>query len=269
MLMSIVLTLTSTRTNTLPADLGRAVYAEMLQQIKARDGQLAQTIHERNAPVPFTCSSLLGARRQDNNIEVLTGQEYEVRVTGLWEPVSHILESFLLDKPQTTWTIHHHTFEQTSATDDSKQHPWAGRAHYEELAAFYLASSVEPTRQIRLQFGSPTAFKSNNLQVPIPMPNLVFGSLVDRWNAFSPIVLSPDIRRVGEGMVGISRYELRSLPMAHKNGALHIGGVGDVTYSIFSKDRYWLSAMNMLADFALYSGVGVQTATGMGQVRRV
>ena len=54
-----------------------------------------------------------------------------------------------------------------------------------------------------------------------------------------------------------------------KNGALRIGGVGQVTYTALDDDRYALAALNMLADFALYSGVGVQTATGMGQCRRV
>ncbi|RIK35422.1 MAG: CRISPR-associated protein Cas6, partial [Chloroflexi bacterium] len=46
-------------------------------------------------------------------------------------------------------------------------------------------------------------------------------------------------------------------------------GVGQATYVAVAADRYWLAVLQMLADFALYSGVGVQTATGMGQVRRV
>jgi hypothetical protein len=45
--------------------------------------------------------------------------------------------------------------------------------------------------------------------------------------------------------------------------------LGQVTYTALDDDRYGLAALNILADFALYSGVGVQTATGMGQCRRV
>ncbi|MBX3015615.1 MAG: CRISPR system precrRNA processing endoribonuclease RAMP protein Cas6 [Caldilineaceae bacterium] len=33
-------------------------------------------------------------------------------------------------------------------------------------------------------------------------------------------------------------------------------------------DRYWLATLNMLADFAFYSGVGVKTTIGMGQAWR-
>jgi CRISPR/Cas system endoribonuclease Cas6 (RAMP superfamily) len=48
-----------------------------------------------------------------------------------------------------------------------------------------------------------------------------------------------------------------------------IGGVGRATYTALGGDRYWLATMQMLADFALYSGVGVKTTIGLGQVRRV
>ena len=98
---------------------------------------------------------------------------------------------------------------------------------------------------------------------------LVFGSLVERWNTFSPVPLSPDMRRFGEEVMAISQYNLRSVPVTQKNQALRIGGLGEVTYRAMSSDRYWLGVMHMLADFAQFSGVGVQTATGMGQVRRM
>jgi CRISPR-associated endoribonuclease Cas6 len=107
------------------------------------------------------------------------------------------------------------------------------------------------------------------MTVPVPMPGLVFGSLVERWNAFSPITLSPDMRRYGEEVMAISQYSLRSAPVAQKAQGLRIGGVGEVTYRALSSDRYWIGVMHMLADFALFGGVGVQTATGMGQVRKV
>jgi CRISPR-associated endoribonuclease Cas6 len=83
------------------------------------------------------------------------------------------------------------------------------------------------------------------------------------------VTLSPDMRRFGEEMVAISRYRLESRALEQKNGALRIGGVGQATYTALGGDRYWLSVLQMLADFARYSGVGVQTATGMGQVRRL
>ena len=77
------------------------------------------------------------------------------------------------------------------------------------------------------------------------------------------------MRRFGEEVMTISHYHLRSVPVAQKAQGLRIGGVGEVTYRALSSDRYWLGVMHMLAAFARFSGVGIQTATGMGQARKV
>jgi CRISPR-associated endoribonuclease Cas6 len=106
------------------------------------------------------------------------------------------------------------------------------------------------------------------MTMPVPLPGLVFGSLVERWNAFSPVALSPEMRAYGEEVMAISRYRLESRAVEQKNQAVRIGAVGQATYRALAGDRYWLGVMNMLAGFALYGGVGVQTTTGMGQVRR-
>lgn len=77
------------------------------------------------------------------------------------------------------------------------------------------------------------------------------------------------MRRFGEEMVALSNYRLESQVVPQKDGSPLIGGVGRATYTALGGDRYWLATMQMLADFALYSGVGVKTTIGMGQVRRV
>ena len=125
----------------------------------------------------------------------------------------------------------------------------------------------EQTDRVKLHLGSPTAFKSAGHHFPLPLPELVFGSLADRWNAFSPVVLSPEMRTFGHETIGISDFNLRSQRTSTKDEGMVIGGVGRVTYRLFTADRNWLAQVHMLANFAVYSGVGVKTAFGMGQVR--
>ncbi len=269
MLVSTVLTLTTPRRGTLPAALGRAVYAEVLGQIDRRDPALARQLHAWNGPVPLTCSSLLRARRQGRDIHVGPGETYDLHITGLVEPVSQLLHSLLLEAPQATWTIHNHPFELQSVTCDPAGHDWAGMADYQQLAAVHLLNVDAPANRVTLHFDSPTSFKSGGMQVPIPTPDLVFGSLVDRWNLFSPIPLSDEMREFSRTCIAVSRYNLHTVPVPQKNRSFRIGAVGDVTYTALAGDRYWRGAMQMLADFALFSGVGVQTTNGMGQVRRV
>ena len=78
---------------------------------------------------------------------------------------------------------------------------------------------------------------------------------------------------MAEQMIGISRYELRSIPVSQKGNGLRIGGVGRVDYTVVDEqaqqDRKTLGILQTLADFAFYSGVGIEAAKGMGQCRRL
>jgi len=269
MLISIVLTLESDTPATLPGHVGRANYAAALARLNQMDPALGGRIHGGDGPKPITCSGILNGRSNRDGMEIVPGQPYYLRISGLTGEVSQTLAAGLLADRPLLWELDHHPFRVTGTTADSAVDGWAGQSSYESLAAHQMLQGGQPQNTATLDFVSPTAFKSGGMQVPIPLPDLVFGSLVERWNAFSPVVLSPEVRRFGAEMVAISRYRLESRPVAQKNQALRIGGQGQVTYRALGGDRYWLGTLQMLADFALYSGVGVQTATGMGQVRRV
>jgi CRISPR-associated endoribonuclease Cas6 len=275
MLVSIVLTLTPEMPAALPLELGRAVQAETLARLGQADPALAEAIHAGDGPKPLTCSGLVAAepapepRHPTESVAVRPGSRYFVRVTGLVEPVSQALFAGLVERPPARWTLHGQPFRVLEAICDAARDGWTGQASCESLAAAALQRGDRLPHTVTLEFVSPTAFKSLEMQMPVPLPGLVFGSLTERWNTFSTVALDPDLRRFANERVAISRYWLESKPVPAKNGALRIGGVGQVTYTALDDDRYALAALNILADFALYSGVGVQTATGMGQCRRV
>lgn len=268
MLIAIVLTLVSPTVKTLPGFLGRANYAATLARLGEFDPALAQRIHDGDGPKPLTCSSLLGMQGSAKGITVTPETPVQVRITGLIPEVSAALTHVLIEQPPETWELETHRFLVQEVICDPARHAWSGSTSYERLAAMQLAQPEGVDRQVTLEFASPTAFKSKEMTMPVPLPGLVFGSLVERWNAFSPIALSPEMRRYGEEVMAISRYRLESRPVVAKDGGQRIGGMGTVTYRALSGDRYWLGVMNLLADYALYSGVGSQTASGMGQARR-
>ena len=129
-------------------------------------------------------------------------------------------------------------------------------------------------------FSSPTTFRSGGRFLPFPLPELIFGSLLDRWQTFAPIALHPEVRRFAEEAVVLSQYKLRTRSMPYKQGSKkqddqgqrggwQIGFTGRVVYTVMNPDRYWLNVLHLLATFAFYSGVGYQTGTGLGQVRLV
>lgn len=282
MLTAIRLNLIAETETQVPASVGRASYAALLAHFAARDPALAQSLHDGDGPKPVTCSNLIGAQRgsaargagsqprSDSEFRTLrAGEAASLRYTALTAETSALLRRVLLEEPPESFRLDTATLRVTGALCDAAADAWTGSTSYEALAAEQITRLEGPDRSARLHFASPTAFRSAGRTVPVPLPGLVFGSLVERWNAFSPVGLSGEMRRFGEEMIVISRYRLQSEAVAHKGDGLRIGGVGEVTYRALNADRYWVGVMQMLARFALYAGVGAQTTTGMGQVRMV
>jgi CRISPR-associated endoribonuclease Cas6 len=97
---------------------------------------------------------------------------------------------------------------------------------------------------------------------------LVYGSLVETWNTFSPVAVSDEARRFADECLGLSRYHLSTRAVSGKRGSVQIGFVGKCQYTALRRDRYWQGVIQLLTDYAFYAGVGYQTTAGMGQARR-
>jgi CRISPR-associated endoribonuclease Cas6 len=268
MLISFLLNLTPERDATAREHLGRACYAEVLYTMERRDPDLAHAIHDRKGHKPLTCSGLIGGVQQPNGIRLRQGEACAVRITALNEPTAACLAAVFWQSRPSSLALQGIPFAVTGVTCDEKVDAWTGQTSYEALAA-PLFSPTPPPQQVTLEFVTPTSFRRKEMNMPFPLPELVFGSLADKWNFFANTVLSDDLRRFAEEKVAVSRLRLDSYAVEQKNAALHMGSIGRVTYAITGGDRYWQAAVEVLAGFALYSGVGVKTTTGMGQVRRI
>lgn len=273
-LLSLVLTLAPLATEpaaperSLPVWWGRAAHALLLDVAKQADPALSARLHDApSGPRPYTVSNLIGPGGRRG---LVPGSNYSLRFTALQADVSAMLLQAAAEGPLAAGKhiqLDYVFFEIRAAAWDSAVHPWAGSASYSDLGAAYLLAKQPPPRRITLQFASPTTFKSNELHVPIPLPGLAFGSLLDRWNAFAPITFPPEVRRYAEECLAVSRYELHSRPVVLKESGLRVGGVGQVSYTAVNYDRYWMSVIAALASFAQYSGAGAGTAMGLGQCR--
>ncbi len=250
----------------LPTWWGRASQALALQVFDVLDPALAAALHEGSSLRPFTASTLMG-RMADGRLD--PEGRYALRFTGLTEPVSRLLAQAVQPggplAPGVTLQLDYQPFRVEAAQTDG--HPWAGQAGYAELAATTLTG--DPPRRIGLLLASPTSFRSAGKQVPLPLPELVFGSLVDRWNAFAPLAFPAEARRYAAECLAVARYSLRTRPVGGKEGALRVGALGQISYVTLNYDRYWMGVLAVLADFARYSGVGGGVTMGLGQVRRM
>lgn len=269
-LLSLVITVRPAEPISVPGYLGRAAHALLLRWLHETDPTLARQWHDADGPKPFTCSPLIGEGRMGRDgVRRLTPERtYWLRLTSLDPAISAALLARQA-QPPVSIELDRVPLAVESVTVDPDEHPWAATAKYEDIAAPYLLARQDAPRRVRLRFTSPVTFRQRELNVPLPLPGLVFGGLADRWNAFSPVAIGPEVRRYAEECVALSSFTLRSRGMPIKNGGLQIGAVGEAGYVAVTFDRYWMSALGLLADFALFAGVGRMTTSGLGQARRV
>jgi CRISPR-associated endoribonuclease Cas6 len=260
-LLSLVLTAQPLTRDYRPRPLGRALHAILLRSLQQEDAALAQAIHDSSGPKPFTVSDLFEHEGQ------LT-----LRLTALTRSVAQTLIQAVTVgalQPGAMLNLDGLKLRVTGVVTRREQHLWAGQASYGALALPWLYQQAEPEIRLAFEFASPVTFKSNDMNVPVPMPQWVFGGLLDRWNTFAPVPLPEIVREFAALRKALSRYELRTVAVPFKPGTVKFGAVGYGVYTAPHPDEALLSALNLLSDFAFYAGVGAQTTMGFGQCRPV
>ena len=274
MLLSWVLTLQPEEPATVPANLGRAVHAWFLGRVRAADPALADEVHGGAGQRPFTVSNLWELGRVRGPEAALSPEQgYTLRVSTFSPALSRVVKAQVIPDLPATLTLADAAFKVTASTTDPGVHRWAAEATFEGLVQqFTLARDVP--RRVGLRFASPTAFRVTGKKraVPLPLPALVFGGLLDKWNAFSPIQVHPEVRRFAEECLVVSSYRLQTRTVAFGPGGergIVPGFVGHCRYYVEAPDRYWIGLVQLLAGFSLYAGVGLRTTMGLGQARKI
>jgi CRISPR-associated endoribonuclease Cas6 len=163
-------------------------------------------------------------------------------------------------------TLHDQPLRVERIITTAEEDVWAGVCDYGDL----LPKASQPPRTVSFQFASPTSFnKTGGQQIPLPLPEYVFGSLVDRWTRFSSVGLHPDLKKLATECVVISQYrtDTRQISFERALRGSVVGFVGDVTFTLQTSDSVLRGQLHTLAAYALYAGVGTRTAQGLGQVR--
>lgn len=122
-------------------------------------------------------------------------------------------------------------------------------------------------RFVQLEFLTPTSFKMGGKYVFIPDSTLILSGLVKKFDAFSETVKSGDEQLLKEIAQSVSVHDFRISSRYFSVERVKIPGFyGTVTMKVSGSETL-VKFVNMLADFAEFSGVGIKTALGMGAVR--
>ena len=266
---------------------GRHYHALFLNLVSSVDRTLGDILHDSTADKAFTLSPLqvkLDPPRYTDRkytdkkyidkrkIHILQYQQHKPISpnTTCWWRIS-LLDDTLFGKltqlwlninPEQPWHLGSADLFITSiqGTPQSIQ-PWANACSYSQL--YDRASNTEKT--INFVFATPTAFRQGSYDSGLPTRDLVFRSLLKRWNKYSGIEFDSEFIE----SIYPSFFNIKT-EVASDSRSKFIGCVGEISYRIMGNvDAEAIKKINTLADFALYAGVGRKTPMGMGMVRRI
>jgi CRISPR-associated endoribonuclease Cas6 len=270
MLASLVFQLNPSREATLPKTNGHKVHGAFLDLMGQLDRDLADRLHADEPAKPFTVSALRGGTQQGKEVAVAPRDSCSVRVTSLDARLS--AELLGGDLPGRTLRIGAATFTISAVCSTAGKHEWARRDSFETLARRFANSESDSSSALNVAFESPTTFKRGNRSLPLPVPALVFGGVVQKWRRHAP----PSLRDVFDGWtldggtapVLLKRHTLRTHMLLFGENRQQTGFSGETTFQLpRSADDRFRGLLQLLGAFAFYAGVGYRTPWGMGQVR--
>jgi CRISPR-associated endoribonuclease Cas6 len=257
---------------------GRHLHALFLELVQSVDPELATALHQQSSEKAFTLSPLqvAGGRSQvtgkgrivdgvlqfQHDRAIPAGTPCWWRISLLDETLFGRLTHLWLNlNTQKSWHLGISDLEVVNILGTPQvAQPWANFVTYAQL--YEQASDCD--RQIHFSFCTPTTFRVSDYDCALPTKDLVFQSLLKRWNHYSA---NPFSKTIIESVYP-SFFEIRT-EIAIDSRSKFIGCVGELSFQILGEiDPLIIKQINTLADFALYAGVGRKTPMGMGMVRR-
>lgn len=140
--------------------------------------------------------------------------------------------------------------------------------HVDQQPATYAALLGAPAeRRAELTFLSPTLFTRSGRWIPLPDPDLIYRSLLRRWNQYAPAPFhEPVVKELLDAVV-LTAHDIATRPVALSRGN-RIGFTGQATVTLLGDPSpEATAAFSALTRFAAVAGIGAQTTHGLGYVR--
>ena len=204
----------------------------------------------------------------------------QIRITllddGLYPHVSQFFLQHLSGVPRLRLGRSELAVARVMTTPESGE-PWAGFARFEEL----LASASEDETAWHIQFVTPTAFKSGDADMLLPVPRLCFQSWLNSWDEHSPLPFFQEktmrrafLTEVVEWGVSVTYDQLRlaQAPLYFNEVRTREQGfVGTCRFTVRASriEPVYRKILATLAAYSYYAGTGRKTTMGMGLTRRL
>lgn len=208
----------------------------------------------------LTFSGILGKYSKSNDFYCLEKEnEYKLSLSGLEINASMAIKSLELNNKLEFLGV---SFQVTNREDKITT--------YEEIYSSLVAQQPEAIRDYRLQFSTPTAFAQNKINLPLPVPKLMFRSWLQRWNHFSNIYLGGDeLIEYLSNNIYLNYHRLNSRKLQINQNKI-TGFVGEINLKIPQRvDDLIAHVANLLINYSEYAGTGIKTRLGMGHTKQL
>ena len=239
----------------------QALFLDLLRQVAP---EVATELHADALSKAYTVATLPSQRRDLLELRV------SLLRTDLFQPFVQAMLNQMPGPAPLRLGQSQLTIGDVIGTPGPKGHAWAGYGSFADLAA-----RAQPAHTVTIEFASATAIgqgsRADGRQrlAILPAPELIFPSLARRWNDLAPPALHLDKALVEAAALDtmVSRHRLESVEINLGKGPQK-GFVGLVAYEL-PRDPEPSRLLSLLADAALFLGVGLKTARGMGLCRRM
>lgn len=270
---AIVIHLKALRDLPIEGSTGAAVHGFWFERWNALDAAAGDRLHAQanGARREYTLSPLMRLRHgAGRTFKLHAGDETWFRVTALTDWLADALEQTWLTGLENSvigMIGAPEMFAVTAIARTTAQHEWAGRTDYAALAERHLYNLNPPSRW-RIEFATPTTFKSSDTYNPLPVPEKIVRSWLERWQAFAPLALPEDLPARVRGAAMIAGYNLRTRGMKEETRVLP-GFEGDLRLDIPRLPPSERAAFDLLAAYAFFCGTGHKTTQGLGTTRLI
>jgi CRISPR-associated endoribonuclease Cas6 len=202
----------------------------------------------------LTCSHLIGnAQSAADFIEFLPDTSYQLIMCGLNSVASSAIKDLDLTDTLALLGV---KFQIERQADEVTS--------YEELYQRSIVLEPPAIDRYPLTFLSPTAFSHKGKYLPLPLPNLMFRSWLERWNHFAAVYLGGDeLIEYLDRTIAIAQLRIHSRNIAIYQGNIP-GFLGVVNLRLLATDPLVANVAQLLLAYSRFAGTGIKTRLGMG-----
>ena len=242
---------------------GRLLHGALFRMLGEINQEIAEALHEETGAKNFSAGLLEPdiKEKSEKELRLIPGRFYRWRVCALNEMMLKMLlsipkESFLeVGRGRLS-------FVETIADGNFDS------GVVEEQMLVGGALSLVGARSLTFRFLTPGTFRRDDMDYPLPTPELVFGSLARKWteNRMPLEIDEAAVREVAWHMKPF-KWEGRSVFGYMSKGRGITGFQGMFTYSLEGLSEEWRQIFMMLGQYASFAGVGRLTGQGFGRVQ--